>query len=344
MTIEEAVNKLSREELEFLNNDPQLLSEFKAKYEAQPASQEQGIKTQGLFGTSVGENSGLLQKARIPAEAVRRGGKLMSQSFDAKTQSVPLNMALNLPGTIAEIGSNLLSSAIEPESALTAGALKAAEFSAPVLNRLGRFIGKTAESTSGLAYDTPGVLAEAVNDPSLIFAPGKASAGKLFEAAKDINKIRPELQKISQNRALVRKALDNVDNLNPNEALEARQALDNLGKEVPNAFKKRTRDIFDAIAKQEFAEADKAYARAVKSEALRSFWGINKTGSPSLVKGGLLIGMKQAALAPLLSPMAQGTLATGLGVGRRVSLPLLQNPIPAGIGINTLRRRYADNE
>jgi hypothetical protein len=117
MTIEEAIDKLTPEELEVLNSDDQLLSQFKAKYGGQtsqfPVSEK---KTQGLFGTSMGEQSDLLRKARIPAQGAAAMSIGMMDAIEPEFQSVPLNAAIRAPQTLASIGSELVSSAIEPES------------------------------------------------------------------------------------------------------------------------------------------------------------------------------------------------------------------------------------
>src|SRR6266850_3643263 len=84
--------------------------------------------TRGLFGTSIGEKSDLLKMARTPAEMSRKGlGMITGAIPDAETPSFPLNMALNTPKALLEMGSELSASTLDPESLLTAGVLKGAK-------------------------------------------------------------------------------------------------------------------------------------------------------------------------------------------------------------------------
>ena len=316
----------------------ELLTLEEEEYQAQNTSVPK-IKTQGLFETSVGERSEILRKLRIPETSAEVMSRAMMDTIEPTTTSVPLNALIRTPQTLASIGAKNVASTVNPESMILSGGIKALRLLAKPINAFGRFVGKTAESTSGLGYKTPGVLAETVKNPGLLFGAGKTEARKLYQTTQNINQISPDLQRISQPRAFVRKALQFVDegNLTPDEALEARKALDSLGDNVPDVFRKKTREVFDTIAKQKFAEADKAYAKAVKSEALRSFWGINKGGTPSIVKGGLSLGLP--VLTPVLSPVVQGGIASGIGLARKAAIPLLKRPIISGMGLEAARRR-----
>lgn len=76
-------------------------------------------KTQGLFGTSVGENSPILQKARMPSQMVHGISTAMMDATEPTSQSVTLNALARTPQTLASIGSELFSNQITPESVIT---------------------------------------------------------------------------------------------------------------------------------------------------------------------------------------------------------------------------------
>lgn len=289
------------------------------------------------------EQKGLLGKAwdafAIPEQKSREGLNMIAQSIpDAETSSYPLNVALNTPKVAAETLAEVAPSFISRGAMIGEGLSKAAPLLSKPVNAIGRWLGKTAESTSGLSYNTPGVLVETVNDPSLLWGKGKQAARELYKDVQNPAQISPDLKELTNNKSIIQKALElyKSNSLTPDEALIGRQAVDQLPEKLPGAIKTNLRNIFDFVAKNKFSEADKAYARAVKSEALRSFWGINKTGTPSIVKGALSTSLPFTA--PLFSPVIQGGIAAGIG-GLK---PLVQTPglaAKAGAVINYLNRK-----
>lgn len=300
--------------------------------------------TKGLLGSSVGENSPVLKGARVPEQVISGTARAMMDAIEPETTSVPLNAAIRFPQTLASMGAEGVASTLSPESAVMSAAGAVLPMLAKPINAVGKFIGNTAEKMSGLSYRTPGVLAETVKDPSLMYGPGLDKARAAYKSIQNVNQISPDLQRISQPRAFVRKALEFADNgnLTPDEALEARKALDSISDSVPDVYRNKTRAVFDAIAKTKFEKADKAYSRAVKSDALRNFWGINKGQTPSLLKQG--ISLAYPVTGAFFSPFAQGNMAAGVGRAKQVALPLLKNPVPTAVGLERFRRRKTDNK
>lgn len=244
-----------------------------------------------------------------------------------------------LVGTAAEV----LPEYVSRESILTAGALGAAKGLAPVIKPVGKMIAKGAEEISGLGYKVPGVLKETFNDPSLLFSKGKDSARKLYEAAKGgVPQIREELSGLMSKQDFVQKSLDlaKKGELTAFEALEARKELNTIKKSIPDEAFRKTREVFDDIAKTKFSPADTAYARAVKAEEMRKFLPINKGGTPSLAKGAAMV-ISKTPLAAFASPAVQGSIASGLGTAAK----LTQSPVATSMipGTYTLLDRLYKN-
>lgn len=276
----------------------------------------------------------------IPEQKSREGlGMIAKMMPETYTGDSVVDTVINTPRIAAETLADVAPGFISRGSLLASGGLKALQMASPAINAGGRLLGKTLESTSGLGYKTPGVLAKAVEDPTLLFGKGVDKARQMYSEVQNAAQVSPDLKGISNSRAFVMRALKmaNEDNLTPDEALEARKALDSISDNVPDIFRKQTRTIFDAIAKQKFGEADAAYSRAIKSEALRSFWGINKGGTPSIVKGGVMMGVGQGVLSPFLSPVVQGAGASALGLTKMAASPLVNNPMTGFLSTPVLR-------
>ena len=275
----------------------------------------------------------------VPEQLSRQGLGKIAQSVPSPepTGNLPLDILRGTPRIAAETIAEVAPSFISRGSLVTAGALKGLQVARPVTSAIGKFIGKTAESTSGLGYKTPGVLAEAVRRPSLIFGKGIEKAREAYQDAKGIPQIR-ESMKVPQNtRVFIKQAWKALSegNITPDEALEARKAVDSIGEQMPDVVRKSTRAVFNNIAKQKYAEADKAFSDAIKSDALRSFWGINKSGTPSIVKGALTLGSAAGGyvsplspfIAAALSPVVQGSIASGIGGASKVVYPFISRPL-----------------
>lgn len=309
-------------------------------------------KTQGLFGSSIGQDSSIVKFLRDAAAKSRSGLRSITNLIpDAETQSVPANIALNTPKTLAEIVSDFSASTFEPETVLTAGALEAGKLAAPAINMAGRWIGNGAERLSGLSYDTPGVLARTVENPSLPFQKGIKAANEMYPAIKDPSQVRDSFKNFSEmldHKSVVEKSIQALKEgtLTPDEALLGRQSLDQM-RSVPNSTFYPLRDAFDKIAKTKFAGADTARAIASDAENVRNLLPLNKTGTPSIGKimlggGGMYASHTNPyslLTLPAFSPVVQAGVASGIGVAKQGLSPFLRNPVATGIGLSELIRR-----
>lgn len=277
----------------------------------------------------------LWESLKILESKSREGLGMLTEKVTPSREDIEAGK-VGIPGLLARTAGETLSevapSFVSPLSILTAGAGGALKAAKKPIGAAGRFIGKTLESTSGLGYKTPGVLGEVVKRPSLLFGKGKAAAGAVYKSLKDDAAIRPEFKDVLlSNRSYVRRALGFIgkgEKITPDEALEARKAVDSLGDTIPDIVRKTTRNVFDLIAKKKYAKADKVFSDAVKSEAVRNFWSVNKSGSPSIVK--IATGSLFPPALPFLSPLIQGTGAAAIGVGKKAISPLL-SPLSRGM-------------
>lgn len=322
--IDDAINGLSPDELDLLNNDPQMRSEFKAKYGDQKA--------------------GLISKAwdalAIPEQMSRKGLGMMADAVPGRepTGNMALDVGLNAPKVAAETLAEAAPGFISRGAIATAGALKAAPLVGKLLTPLaegaGNALAKSAESVSGLEYKTPGVLKEAFKDAGLIVAKGRKAVGQMYTDAINPDNIRPSFGRATATD-LLKEANDALDagDLTPEEALIARQTLDGVKKSFPKYAFIKMRDAFDEVAKNITKEADAAFARGAKADALRNLLPQNKLGGTSIAKSAL--GSLAGGLPlTLMSPAAQGSAATLLGLGMRgaarVGAPMVANPAVAG--------------
>ena len=302
---------------------------------------------QGIFEVEVADsNEGMsVGKAlAYPEMKSREGLEMLTEKLTPSREAIESGQ-VGIPGMVARTAGETLSeiapSFVSPSSLVMGGAGQALKVAKPVMGALGKFAGSTLESTSGLGYKTPGVLGEVVEKPSLFFGKGLEKARQGYKALKDEDAIRPELKnQLLNNRSFVRKVMGIInkgESVTPDEALEARKAVDAIGDTLPDTIRKTTRKVFDLIAKQKYAEADKAYSEAVKSDAVRRFWAINKTGTPSIVKGG--VSTVLPFTAPLFSPLLQGIGAAGIGAAKKLAYPMLKTSrraIGTGAGLGAV--------
>lgn len=223
-------------------------------------------------------------------------------------------------GSLAYALSHLLPPKLTPsEAAMSIGA-EGGGMAVRALQRpaaaVGRGLAKAAESVSGLEYKTPGVLAEAANDSSLMFGQGKKAAGQAYEGILEGASIRDSIKRSTSPNQVLDEALKAFDDgsLTEQEALVARQAVDKVKNTLPKYQFNYLRDTFDSIAKKVTGKADAAYSRAAKSEALRLPLPVNKGGGTSIFKGSL--GAVSGTL-PFMLPAVQGAIATGAGIAGR---------------------------
>lgn len=262
------------------------------------------------------------------------------------------DLALNAPSILAKSVAEVAPDFVSRGALVTGAAGKAVEAAAPLINSAGGWVGNAAEAMSGLKYKTPGVLAEAVENPKLILGQGIEKARETYNAASDVpfnnvygvpwqgSGLREALQQPLSKSDFVEQALQFAKDgtLNPDEALEARKSLDAIKNQLSSSGYYQTRQIFDGLAKQKYGEADEAYEEAVKSEALRNIWPINKSGSPSIVKGAVTTAIP--VTAPLFSPAVQGLAASGVGLAKNLVNALGTEGAAAVQGINQGIGRY----
>ena len=301
----------------------------------------------GLFGTSVGEGSDWLAKARIPETTARITSKAMMDAIEPETKSTFLNALIRTPQTIGSIGVEGVANMISPESVVTQGALKTGKLASPLINKIGGWLGTGAEKLSGLVHKTPGVLADITNEPSLVFGPGTEAANEIYAQKVDPTQIRDVFKNTLGKKEFVEAAQTALQDgsLTADEALISRQTLDSIKNQVPRPTFIALRDALDKVAKTKFAGADKAFSNAVKSENVQNIFPLNKGGTASrlgqLVQAGGLGGAYLShpgalAASVALSPFAQGLAASGIGAVKQGLIPLLQNPELTGIGLSAL--------
>lgn len=248
-------------------------------------------------------------------------GDLAEKASESKMgQLMPIPTAAL--GSAAYAASHMLPEKLTPsEAALSIGAEGlpiAAKKIEPLVKMAGRGVARGAEGISGLEYKTPGVLAEAANDPTLISGPGKKTAGVAYEAIEKAEGVRNSIGTATTSQKVIDEGLKAVKkgNITHAEALVVRQAIDKSKNSLPKFTFNNLRKMFDDVAKKATASADEGYKRAVKSEALRLLLPVNKSGGTSIAKGflGTLAGI---APALAMSPVVQGGAATMAGIGGR---------------------------
>jgi hypothetical protein len=261
-------------------------------------------------------------KSREGLDAVARAVKRNFPEPADYTGNLPVDLALHGPKvaaeSVAETAAKVAPAFVSRGAIVTAGALKGAQMAAPV----GRALARAAEGWSGLEYKNAGILREAANDSSLLFAPGKDKAASIYAAATDRANVLPEVKAAMTHGELVsnaKKALE-AGTLNPDSALAARQSLDAIKKTMPRGNYLELRDAFDKVAKTISAEADAVFSRGLKADALRTALPVNKGGGTSIMKSAIGTMLGKVGL-PLMSPAVQGAVATGVGAAAR-------NPVP----------------
>lgn len=307
----------------------------------------------GGTSSSVPKEKGIIQKGwdvlAIPEKMSREGLTKIAEAIPSAdmTGNTLRDVSLNAPKAIAETLSETAPSFVSRSSIATPVILKGLKIAAPVLKTAGAGIAKQAEQLSGLEHKTPGVLVEAANDPTLLFGKGVKRAGELFDQLVDKGRIRKDFAKPLTNKKIIEIGMDAVDNgtLTSEEALIVRRALDATKKKLGSYGYKTSRDLVDTVAKEKSSEADAAFSRAIKSESLRNILPQNKTGGASRLAstlgGGAMVGFGSinplAALAPtILSPVAQGSVASLLGLLAKGASKISRQRLPVQSGTSSL--------
>lgn len=158
-------------------------------------------KTTGLFGTHIGENSELLRQSRIPANKSREGLKKITDAIpDAETSSFSGNALLNTPKVLAEIGSELSASMLDPETVIVAGAGKALKpvLASPIVKK------GVAKAAEVVPEGVKRVLSYRFGQPKEYVEGAEAAAsniGSIQEAARDLgNSLSKGLSRAEQLR------------------------------------------------------------------------------------------------------------------------------------------------
>lgn len=281
------------------------------------------------------QQKGMIGKAwdalAVPEQMSKQGLNMLAEAYPWRepTGNKLADVAYNAPGIALQTMAEAAPGFVSRGSILAGGLANGAKAIAPAAKAVAGQAAKGLESLSGLEYKTPGVLTEAFKDAGLLFGKGKAAAGKLFEGLIDNSKMRPVFSEAMSSDELLKAAREYAKDgtLTPSEALVARQTLDASKRSIPTNSYYAMRDAFDSVAKNISQEADIAFKRAVKSEALRNIFAINKGGGASIFKLGIghLTGLNA-----LMSPILQGSVATGAGMATRAVSPLVQNPEIAG--------------
>lgn len=258
---------------------------------------------------------------------------------DEPTGNLTRDVLAGTPKIIGQIGEQIIPGFVSRGSILTAGLLRGAKAAAPLLKMAGSGIAKGAESISGLEYKTPGILTEAAKNPGLIFSDGKKAASPIYEAAKASGgQVKEVLSSIPEKLKVVKESikLANKGQLNATEALEARKELSAIKKTVTGEYFRKSLAKLNEIAKPVFGEADKVYEKGVRAEELRRIFPVNKSGGTSIMKStlGTLAGVVPAMA---MSPLVQGTAATGVGLAAKAASPLINNPITTAAAVQAAK-------
>ena len=277
----------------------------------------------------------------IPERLSRQGLGMLAKTIPGvePTGNLARDIALNVPKVAAETLAEAAPGFISRGQILTAGGLKFAKGVAPVIKGAAKGIAKGAEAISGLEYKTPRILSEIAAKPGILFGPGARKVGAKYAEAMNKANIRPSFGRATSPKELLDDALKAADEktLTPEEALIARQTLDGIKKSIPRYSYHQMRETFDNIAKTITKEADSAFRKAIKSDAIRNIFAQNKLGGSSIAKltlgslAGSGIGYAGGGglgVIPLMamSPIVQGSLAAGAGIGARGLAQLAAQP------------------
>lgn len=260
------------------------------------------------------------------------------------TGNLARDVAANLPKITGEVYKDIAPSFISRGSIVTAGALKGGQALTPALRATGKAVAKGAESLSGLEYKTPGVLTEAFENPKLLFGKGLEKAREIYKASGAGKGIRPELLESTSKQDFLTRSFElaRKGDLTAEEALEARKTLDSVKKTLPDVVYKEGRKSFDVLAKSKFKDADKAFQKAYKSDALRTVFPTNKSGGSSVIKSSVMAGslpfLGPAAPIPF-SPVVQGSIASLLGAISKPVSALSKTPVTSGPALGALLSR-----
>ena len=358
------LSKLSDEEADVLNNDPELLSAFKQKHGLDQPQQKKSLLKKGWEALTLPEKAAQYVIPKLTQFQSNIQNKLAQKTGlpigEEPTGNLPRDIAANVPRIMGETGEKVLPGFVSRGAILTAGALKAAGALRPLASIARKGALATLEKTSGIAPRQAGALEEAYQDPTLIFSSGKKAAGKFYEAAKtaakEVSEEATALVRPDRAPKVIAEAVQkaNAGALKPIEALKARKAVDAVlpSKTYLKDDLLPLRSSFDKIAKTDplIAKADALYVRGIKASAIRQLLPTNVGGTFSSFRTG--IGGAAAAMIPggkviapvALSPFVQGIGATALGAASKLATPVLQNAGKVGSTIAAVVKTLTEDK
>lgn len=265
----------------------------------------------------------------------------MGKDTEGPTGNVVMDVARGTPKVLAKTAQKTAPAFVSRGSIIASAAGPVIKGVAPAIKFLGK---KAASSIEGYQNIPKGTLAEAYKSPSIYFDKGAAVAGKSYREAKEaagagseglFGKIT-DLKDVSNIKleSVVNRALElaKEGKLNPASAQSARKVVDEMYQS--KAYSKEAvlelRKFFDSIVKgdQGLAKADAAYQRAIKADALRQLFPLNKGGgaSPFRIFSSQGLGKIPIVGKPLAlvtgSPAIAGLSSAGAGdIGRTMANP-----------------------
>ena len=279
------------------------------------------------------EKSGILnavwEDLKTPEKMSREGLTMLTDKLTPSREDIEAGK-VGLGGIAARTAGETLSevapSFVSRGSIVAGGLLRAAPAVAKAVKPGAKWLARQAEGQSGLVNKGKELLTEAYEDPTLMFGPGIKAANKMYDDIQGgAQQIRPDFKYTAEPIKFIKKAMKAANNgsLSTDEALEARHYLDNIKDSVTGAFYRNARGVLDYIAKADYSGADKAYQRAVQSEALRSLSSFNKSGTPSI--GRDIAMFFKPATAVAFSPAVQAGVASTAGAAAKGVKALARN-------------------
>lgn len=322
-------------------------------YQSQMTPQQTQTPLQ-QFGQDLGNSSGVLGTAntllKAPEKMSRQGLQMISKSIPESvggppTGNLPLDVLKGTPRVLADTAAEVAPGFISKGAILTSGALSATKAATPFLKLGAKGLGSQLESLSGAKEGSLEAAYKAPVLEPLQLQPGKAAAGKLYNASKnelpfmvkDAAGLNPFKGMIG-NKEIVSKAqeiLDSGETMLPQEAIQARKAADALAgsRSINKDALIKLRSGLDEIAKQNenIEAADSAYKKGLMADSLRQIVPQNMHGGASAFK--MAVGTALNGMGPVgkvvkfaLSPAALGAAATVAGDVSKVVSPVVANP------------------
>ncbi len=294
-----------------------------------------------------------------PRELSREGLTTIAGSIPEvePTGNLARDVALGTPKIVAETLAEVAPEFVSPLSIATSGTLgsikgvgalaktgkipaltKGVESLKEGARSFGGGVADIGEKITGLGKRAEGVLRRTFKDPARPFRAGPKAAGKKFEQAKLLpgeENIASSLKGPQTNRAFLNKAVKMAEdgNITSEEALAARQVVDDMADQLPGPASRALRKLFDKIAKPTFEEADEAFKIGRDADSLRKPFPINAQGG--FDTGKAFFGAAAAKFgSPMLGaqfiPAVAGAEASLLGLISKLVQAGVRNPVKSG--------------